>query len=147
MAERLPWIGWFFCWCFQFQSTSSHLIASDNWKRKEMILIAIPSWFFYSHWNERFLMLPIPLLVLTRPKSLTSNLFLPCTLLAWLWGENTLLGYVPAFYNRTWGSLTHLDLALDSLRPDSRSSLKLRCILSIVSWQWYNSRLLLRNIT
>lgn len=135
VAERLPWIGFILLLVLPIPINQLTLDCKwQNWKWKEMILIAIPSWFFYSHWNERFLMLTIPLLVLTRPKSSTSNLFLPCTLLAWLWGENT-FGCVPVFCNRTWGSLTHLDLALDSLAPDSQSSLKLRCILRIVSWQ------------
>ena len=68
-------IGCFFCLRLQFRSTSSHLIASDGIRsgigRKRKIsdpcdsdsvelTIATPSPFFDSHWNGRFLMLPIP---------------------------------------------------------------------------------------
>ena len=67
-------IGWFFCLPFRFRSTSSHVNGSDGIrsgverKRKPSdpsdsdcveLTIPIPSSFFDSHWNGRFLMLPI----------------------------------------------------------------------------------------
>ena len=91
-------IGWFLCLYFQFQTTSSHLIASDWIVRKrirsdpcdsDFIILSIPSPFLYSHWNRRFLTLLTPLPVWTKQPNMNydyvdEEVLSPCFYKIWI---------------------------------------------------------------